>query len=334
MKRLLALLTFAFIVISCDDVKVDVPHDQGCSITFGQVSTRAGVTTDNLSEFAVWAEMNNGDDGTPEADEYLDLLTNERVYKSSGNWTYDNTRYWVYNRNFNFFAVHPYSETSAVEKLTLTQDGVSYPGYAVPFVTPASADTDLLVAHKSERTDIGGSFPESVVLTLEHLLTNVTFKVTQDFEKNSEDDFRVLSISITGIKKSGNYYTSRFDEYDDHWVPGSEVIAFDYNEADPTKIRDLTDDELVPFGEQLLMPQTIAGNSVRLTIEYQFHLQNGIEWQNKQRDIYVPAVEWKKGTKVTYTVTLYEDNEISIPGIEVSVDSWGGSNIGGTIIIK
>lgn len=334
MKRILTILTVALAVASCDNDE-HVEPTQGPAIAFGEVGTRVAITDENVdevvTEFGVWSEINTGDEGTAEADVYIDLLSNERVYKSGGNWTYDNTRYWVYDRTFHFFATWPYT-TSGVEKVTLTG---GYSGYKVPFTMNDAADQELLIAHKTERPETGGTFPTQVDIDFEHALTSVTFKIKQDFGKNQNDNFRVMSASLTGIKKSGTFYTSRFADYTDNWVTGSETISFSYDGGEnPTQIRDLTDQALLPFGELLVVPQKVASSSVALTVDYQFQVSGGTEWDDKQGEIFLPSGNWPIGSKVVYTVSLHEDNSISIKGVDVTISSWGGSNPGGTIIIK
>ena len=95
-------------------------------IRFGEAVTRAAITNaDDITEFKVYAEMNLVPDNATDGSnlQWVSLFDGgEKVYRdnnndgvtdTTGDFTYNNTRYWVNDRTFNFFAVHPY-ETEVV----------------------------------------------------------------------------------------------------------------------------------------------------------------------------------------------------------------------------
>lgn len=342
MKRILTILTIVFALASCDKEKIDVPQNQGPAITFGQLGTRAAITNDNISEvvteFGVWAEMNTGEDGTAGADVYVNLLTNERVYKSGGDWTYDNIRYWAYDRTFHFFAYWPYSATG-VDKATLAGDK---PGYKVPFTMTDAADTELMFAHKTERTVTGSEYPANVSLDFEHALSQINFKVAKN-NANATNRVVLNKLSLSGVKNKGFFYTTRIAD-SDYWEIAADATLIELHPA--VKSGELTSYgsgvDVVPVLQNplLVIPQEVAAGTMQLSIEYSFYDIDPVTGVatlvfkttvNKN----LPVITWEPGKSYMYNLTLDEvDNDILF-GTPTITNGWGSSvQTGGTLIIQ
>lgn len=337
MKRILTILTIVFALASCDKEKIDVPQNQGPAITFGQLGTRAAITNDNISEvvteFGVWAEMN-----TAEADVYVDLLENERVYKSGSDWTYDNIRYWAYDRTFHFFAYWPYSATG-VEKATLTGD---YPGYKIPFTMTDAADAELLFAHKTEAPESSIPFPESVELDFEHALSQINFKVAKD-NANAYNRVILNRLVLGGVRNKGFFYTTRIAD-SDYWEIAADATLMELHPA--VKSGELSAYEpggtVLPVLQNplLVIPQEVASGTMLLSLEYSFYDIDPVTGVatlvfkttvNKN----LPEITWEPGKSYMYNLTLDEvDNDILF-GTPTITNGWGSSvQTGGTLIIQ
>ena len=338
MKRfILSIFVAAAILSGCNEVETE---ENNTPICFGEASTRAEIKeASEIKEFKVYAEMNLGSDNDPDGLnlQWIPLLEGERVYRSSADapFTYDNTRYWVNDRTFYFFAVYPH-DTEVVVNNNDAVNGSST--YTVNFNTPATADTDLLVAGVPVDTNLGRPAPETVAFDFSHALTQMNIKVFYDLAKNPGDRFRVKKISLTGVRKQGLLtFASEVT-----WAPSTnEVLNFvadfgegkelDATKSDDTKYAWLSDNYL------MLIPQAIALNQVKLVIEYQF-LQGTDEptdenpWVDRKVEAYLPTTQWPGGKKITYSVSLYENNDIVFS--KPVVESWGEPQSGGTIIIK
>lgn len=341
MKRILTILTVALVVASCSNDEPIEPI-QGPAIAFGELGTRVAITDENVeevvTEFGVWSEMNTGDDGTPEADVYVDLLSNERVYKSGTEWTYDHVRYWYFDRTFHFFAYWPYAATG-VEKVTLTGD---YPGYKIPFTMTDAADQELLIAHKTEHPVTGGNFPAAVDIDFEHALSQINFKVAKN-SANATNRVVLNKLILGGVKNKGNFYTTRIAD-SDYWEIAASATSL---ELHPT----IKGGELSSYGSgvdvqtvlqnpMLVIPQEVAANTVLLSIEYSFYDVDPLTdvatlvfktTVNK----HLPTITWEAGKSYVYNLTLDEvDNDILF-GSPTIANEWGESVVtGGTLIIQ
>ena len=353
MKRfILSIFVAAAILSGCNEVETEGNNTPIC---FGEASTRAEIkNASEIKEFKVYAEVNLGSDSAPDGSDsaadgsnlqWIPLLEGERVYRDNngdgvtddtGNFTYDNTRYWVNDRTFYFFAVYPH-ETEVVVNNNEAVNGSST--YTVNFNTPATADTDLLVAGVPVDTNSGRPAPETVAFDFSHALTQMNIKVFYDTKKNPGDRFRVKKISLTGVRKQGLLtFASEVT-----WTPSTnEVLNFvaDFGEKPKELDATLSDDEKYAWLSEnylMLIPQAIALNQVKLVIEYQFLPGKGEPteenpWVDRKVEAYLPTTQWPGGKKITYSVSLYENNDIVFS--KPVVESWGEPQSGGTIIIK
>ena len=339
MKRFILSIFVAVAILSgCNEVETE---DNNTPICFGEASTRAEIkNASEIKEFKVYAEVNLGSDSAPDGSnlQWIPLLEGERVYRSSADdpSTYDNTRYWVNDRTFYFFAVYPH-ETEVVVNNNEAVNGSST--YTVNFNTPATADTDLLVAGVPVDTNLGRPAPETVAFDFSHALTQMNIKVFYDTKKNPGDRFRVKKISLTGVRKQGLLtFASAVT-----WAPSTnEVLNFvaDFGEKPKELDATLSDDEKYAWLSKnylMLIPQAIALNQVKLVIEYQFLPGKGEPteenpWVDRKVETYLPTTQWPGGKKITYSVSLYENNDIVFS--KPVVESWGEPQSGGTIIIK
>lgn len=318
-------------------------------IRFGEAVTRAAITdAEEITEFKVYAEMNLDPDNATDGSnlQWVSLFDGgEKVYRdnngdgvtdTTGDFTYNNTRYWVNDRTFNFFAVHPY-ETEVVVNENGADNGSST--YTVVFETPDSADCDLLVAGTQMVTKSNVPMPETVYFDFYHALTQMNLKVFYDTSKNPNDRFRVKKITLTGVRKDGKLTFASSVA----WAPlTNDILNFEANFGEGKELIASSNDDdknaaWLSDNYMMLIPQVIALNQVKLVVEYQF-LRGKDDptvdnpWLDKKVETYLPATQWPMGRKITYTVRLYEDNNISFS--KPVVESWGEPQSGGTIIIK
>ena len=333
MKKTLSILIISLAFLSCEKEKAGPAHET-TPIEFGNIETRAAITEDNFSseftEFGVFAYMNGGADGTAEASVYSPILEDERVYKNGDEWLYGNTRYWVPDRTFQFFAFFPYQE----DFVSHVQNNANHTGHQLTFTTPADADVDLMTAHKTVST--AESTPTRVELAFKHELVQVNVEVTQNFDKNPNQEFCVNSITLSNVRGKGTLTTSTLGENAAHnWtIDGSaSPMSFSYSDDTDTPIRDITGDvvKLSP-ANLLLIPQAAGAINLAINYKYGTYTDDVLTWQDRSANVNLPTGTWKAGTNVTYSVNLYEDNYLVF--VKVTVASWGTNQSGGTIIIK
>jgi hypothetical protein len=102
MKKFLIYICMSVAVINCDKVKPDSGNSDMGAIVFDDVQTKAVVSSaDEILSMGVLAQMNLGSEGDEGYLDYVMLLENEHVHRTSPEaaWTYDHTRYWVPDSN-------------------------------------------------------------------------------------------------------------------------------------------------------------------------------------------------------------------------------------------
>ena len=351
------VVTAMLTLCSCNKELVDKP-DLEKAIVFDNIQTRAVVNSaDEILRMGVFAQMNLGDDTKqepePGSNSFIMLLENEDVKRNNPDtdWTYDNTRYWVTDRAFHFFAVWPYSgENSSVTnvKSIAPATGEGAYGYSVTFETPAAADQDLLTAKATYRTKTGEPFPETVDFDFQHELTNVNLKVwSNGAPDNVQDKIRVKEVTISNVTKTGTLSTTAAAESESSWTYSSTKMSFtktfdgDEQIVSQAQIIDgkLVPNEVsqynpyndrpgIPFGEEglLLIPHTITNsNPVVVTVIYD--LQRPIDeaeglWEEKKLMAVLPEGTWPAGKKLTYNLVISGDRTITEFQINTVVEDW------------
>lgn len=311
----------------------------GEEITFSNAQTRATASTaSDIEEFGVYAAMSLAPDANyqqPSDVEYIHILEDERVYKSGSDYTYTNTAYWFDQRTFHFFGYWPYGTTSRI-----ASDGVSYElDFEVAKAdTPAeqTAADDLLTFHYSTAYVQGNATTVDVNFT--HILSKITFSISQDFAKNPYDRFHVNSVSLTPIKAGGTYTTSRYNQVGE-WHYSNNQLSF--SKTFDASLQFSPDppgsNSLVVFKDGLkLVPQKIESGTIGLVVKYTYEQgdidKNYSDPVEKTASTFLPIGEWKPGKAYHYKMTLYQDNLIVFKNIDIT--PWGEQPDAGTIIIK
>lgn len=346
-KTFIALMTFAT-ALSCSKAGVVDEDTDRVAIRFDHIRTRVIVeNASDITEFGVYAQMNLGDEDTQENgyDQYIDLLENEKVKREDTGWNYDNTRYWIYDRNFQFFSIWPYvgpDELGAVTDLkSKVIEGEITSAYELTFTVPETTDQDLLTAFNLVSTKTGYDFPESVAVEFKHELANINVKVWRDGVNNQNDEMKIKSVTLSNIVKAGTLTTSRVSgsswslktekmNLSKTYDPTEEISAAVVNNG---SLSYTENHPAMPFGEtgMLLIPQ--SPSSIGLKIEYELRLQNATDWQEKEIETVLTG-SWTAGNRITYNVLLSEVNDITFYYINTTVDPWGQPQVGGTVIIK
>ena len=346
-KSLMSIIAVAAMLnlCSCSKDIIDEPNSQK-AIVFNDVQTRALINSaDEILRMGVFAQMNLGDDTKqepePGSNSFIMLLENEDVKRGNPDtdWTYDNTRYWVTDRAFHFFAVWPYSgeNTSVTDVKSVAGDGAY--GYSVTFETPEAADQELLTATRTMKTKTGENFPESVGFNFQHELTNVNLKIWSNGAKENKDDkIKVKEVSIENVAQKGTLTTTV--DGSSSWSLSSDKMSFTKEYGDEGievsqakidangKLETNGNNPGIPFGDDglLLIPHTIpSGGSVIVTVIYD--LQRPIDqqenlWEQKKLQVFLPEGTWPAGKKLTYNLIISGERTITEFEINTVVEDW------------
>lgn len=319
--------------VACDK---DPDSQQPQPIIFDSAETRVE-NANEINEFGVFAQQNLGKDDEPTANQWISLLEGERVYRTDSGFTYDNTRYWVDDRAFFFWAYYPYAGITAsrrAETNDVNVNGVLQPQTTSHFTlnvsVPYAANTDYMVAQKTERTD-AGTYPSSVDFNFEHLLSKVVFNIKKSGDYNAEDEFIVTQVGLAGISRNGVFECTHvsgtsLNESFTSIVENRQVRRSNLNKEISTSGVDVLD------GGFYMLPQTLVENQVKLSVTYTYQQAGNGELQYMTVEKVIPVIEWEKGKVYTYTLELAIDNYIYIS--TPSVTGWGSMQTGGTIIIQ
>ena len=334
-------LLFWASIVGCSDVLLVSEDSDEVPIAFANVQTKAVVSSaDEVLSMGVLAQMNLGsDENDPGYDDYIMLLDNEHVHRTGPDaaWTYENTRYWVPDRTYHFFAVWPYSGAadSPVTNVTSVAGDGAY-AYNVNFTTPAAADQELMTARKTERTVTGTPFPTSVDFQFEHQLTNVHFKVWRNGEAEGLDDqIRLKKVELGNVSKSGRLTTTLTGS---SWRLSSQKMSFSKEYTTPLENNDISaarieNDNLVsmgnnpavPFGEDglLLIPQTLtSANPAVVRVIYDYYNEDIAEWEEKTLYAFLPEGTWPAGKRLTYNLIISGEKTVTQFQINTVVEEW------------
>ena len=325
MKRLLLIISSIFALVACSNGGVS-PSTDDKAISFSNVSTRATLSDLEANGFGVWAGMEN-------ADGYIPILENEKVYQDNGAWTYDNTRYWFDDYTFYFVACYPYDENSTYYSLDTDNE------HSVKLsVTETPSEVDFLMATNETDTSVDG-YSTTVSLEFAHVLTQVSLKIWRDGAKHTNDAMRIKKVSLSNIYKGGTYTTAA-----DAWSTSNEKLNLSYeetefNETDNIGAAIVKDNgsletggtPATPFDTMMLIPQNTSNLSLKIT--YELKRQNAADWEEAELEAFL-NVNWEIGKRYTYNVVLSSVTDITIYYIQTKVDPWGTPQVGGTVIIK
>ena len=322
---------------SCSNEVVDKPSSEK-AIVFDNIETRGLVNSaDQILSMGVFAQMNLGGEDEDGSNSYIMLLENEHVSRtgSSAPWTYENTRYWVADRAYHFFAVWPYSgDNSCVTDVKSVEGNGAY-GYSVTFETPEAADQELLTATKTEKTK-GEYIPESVALDFQHELTNVNLKIwSNGADDNVQDKIKVKEVSIKNVAKKGTLTTTA--DGSSSWSLSSEKMSFTKTyEGDGLTVSQaqIIDGKVtpnapndnnpgIPFDDGLLLiPHTLTeSNPVVVTVNYvQYSIDQ--EWEQKKLQVLLTDGTWPAGKKLTYNLIISGERTITEFELITVVEDW------------
>jgi hypothetical protein len=276
----------------------------------------------------VWAIVNN------DLVEDLVLMDNQYVeHDETLGWVYDPVQNWIDDSTFTFLATYPYNESSF--SFNEVNPSIELSVAATP------SEIDYLIAENITDTSVEG-YSETVNLQFEHVLTSVELKIWRDNGKHQSDQMRIKKVTLGTIRKGGVYSTAT-----DAWTYNGDMTVEMVNTEEPTDsdnigAANVNDDGTLttggvaasPFGQMMLLPQTLDANSVSLKIVYQLKRQNAADWEEAELETVLPSPKWEAGKRYTYNVVLSSVTDITIYYIQTKVDPWGTPQVGGTVIIK
>ena len=314
-------LSFSLLLAGCSNTETenmlsesDVPIGFGVSVP----STGRALLTDasQMGSFKVWGWR------TPEnrnvKGQVFDGTTVTYNENSAFHWTYSPTQSWILYNSYDFYALYPATLTNA----SYNDEGkLSFEGLDIRQSGEYSLDHAIDVMHAHRQEVVGVTPPERVVLTFNHLLTNVNISL-QMHEDNEGDEIIVNSVLLYGMDGVATMQ-------DGVWNTSEPCYLWDM--LDTPQVMEVGNPK-VCFANLLMIPQTIAEGQVTLYVAYSYKQQGSTVTTAKTLQTTLGNGEWGSGEKINYIGTIEVDNTLVFD--KPQVESWGTEQVGGTVVIK
>lgn len=264
------------------------------------------------------------------------IFSAENVKSSDNgvNWVYDNLRFWDKQAKYNFYAIAPYNPASG----SYTIDGAANGYFTITDAQSkkSTASDDFLVARggqKNEDGDRSSLTDKKVNFTFHHLMAKVDFKLKSTL---STGTITVTSLKMTGWDAGEGTFVQTLDATptsltDSEWTIATAVagdvtlvgtgsgnasgIELNCAATNPTAVA-VTD-------WYIMVPQTIATNTLTFTINYTY--TNGTYTETFTNQVAKVSGQqiWGTDSHTTYTLDIK-------PGvIEFGVSSICGFDVDG-----
>lgn len=277
-------------------------------IRFGSsVPTRSAVNSESDlqqdgSAFSVWGWHTTADGaGLSQA------FDAEKVSWASGAWGYDNVKFWLTGRTYDFYALYPSVDKLGEARITCSQDGrLAIDNF------DATGSNDLMIASQSGITPQANQDPGPVSFRFEHQLAKLQFQV-----KAVGRDLTVTSFKLNGVTCKADFA---------HTVAGGATwsdpvlssAADNYFAA--TNISVATDTPVDMLGDVLLPPHTDL-STAEITISYRYDYDTTDRTATvKLSDL--TTKQWDAGQQYAYTLSI----SAAQLSINVQILDWDEKN--------
>lgn len=292
------------VMASCSTTTIDERDITQIPIEFGSSVSRAAVNdATEMSSFSVWG----GYDGTNNLFEKT-TVTKDGAYEGG-------TRYWVPDKTFNFYAVHP-----VIENVTVENSGqISITGFDCS--ATGTGAIDLMTASATNKSYTVEETPQPVPLNFNHLLSRIDF-----VGKSVGGSATVHSVTLSGITTNANCNTSYSQDgtISSTWSDnqsGNITSSIDGG----VELEELSTKSVV--GDIMIIPQTLTEIS-KVTITYSTDTE-----ENKSTEFSLNIENfntWEAGKAYKYSFEVTGGGYIIFN--KPSVNNWNTAT-GGNVII-
>lgn len=285
------------VITSCSTITIDEQDNTKIPIELGLSVSRAVVNNAaEMSSFSVWGGY----------DETNNLFEKTTVTK---NGEYEGgTRYWIPNKTFNFYAVHP-----VIDNVTVDDSGqisiTDFDCFAV-----GNGAVDLMTA---SRTGIIGSSPIKVLMQFSHKLSRLKFNVKAE---------EGVTVTVAKAKLYGVIYKGDYSSADnDTWLNTEKCTetktSFKYEPSDPQSMTTTGIENI--FSDILIIPDSDIEDAIlELTYFYDDYSESPV---TKKINVKTNQIQgWEKGKNYSYTVTIGPNNIQFYPIVTPWNHSTGG----------
>ena len=321
MKKNYVMLAFATLMMAAcanndlvdDLVKEEVPQAIGFE-PFANKSTRAAIDDkEDLQElgvgFTVW--------GYKTATATLNWTNQYTVFDgvdvtyADSKWGYTDAKYWDRTSTYNFYAVAPSTGSYDIDETT----GMITVNNAVSAKSTESMD---YVIDRNGVKGVNGNYTgtehDAVAFDFHHIMSKISFKL----KAAVAEDITVTNLTMTGWNSGNGTFvqalsiTPSIATHTSEWnisSAGTGNVTLVGTGASDTKIElPKSKDEKTVKDMYIMVPQTIAANTLTFTIDFQIkHSDTDIETFTAQVGKLAVAQIWGTDTHTTYTISVGPD---------------------------
>lgn len=334
-KAIFATLLGVLTLSGCTSSEIDEESVQANAIGFenvvkkptrgvGDTDIRGDLTTQNLDEIYVYGYY------TPEnnATNYIQVFYEEKVSKSGSAWTYANTRYWVPDAKYYFYAYSCGDIKLKNEKGTPTLDLVNDPARVLRITNYICDDThqhDLIYAYNEKYVGKKkGEGNERVVFDFNHILTKISAEFVSEFDKDY--DVYISNVRLQNIRNIGAYDPKSNPGY--NWVgvdrkESNAIVSLPVSEGSKT----VAGGTSVKTGSAYVIPYNYSNGDVQLLFDVVVKKGNEQVLSRHMSGSWSP--NWTIGYNYNYRikVTGTTANLDKIEFSDMNVNGWAGAGV-------
>lgn len=309
-KIILSILAIAALAACSKEEPIQVAERAAISFenSFVDNSTRASAyTTDNLGSFQVFGSM-TGTSGNPVAIFDNVTVTKGKTDGIGNTWQYDTDKvqYWIDGASYKF---------AAVVDGTVTAKDANFCPATITY--DASTQNDLLYAVNNFGTYNEDTSEAEVAFTFAHLLSKVTYKVTNTTANNSNIKYSITGFTITNTPKNGTYTVAT-----EKWT-GTDTFATELGAVENV----VNGTPVTAATSKLVIPGTYTA-----TIEFTANIYYGTEListvAHTGTNAISAALTLEAGHSYVLSMKVGLDNPIKFSLEENGVEEWAPNTSG------
>lgn len=302
-KQILTVAVAALALAACsknETVEVASNRAIGFDNFVGKI-TRAGETTTSSIQTNGFAVYGGSEDTKT-------LFSDVLVTYSGGNWTYEDTKYWMPNKTYRFAAYAPQVKNVITPTWSYDDNKLTF-----AITSDATNQNDLVYAVANPvSTPATITTMNPVEFSMNHILSKLNFVIARgDIETDA-------TLTITGFKVEGDINTQgAFDGTD--WAASNIATTSFTGKAE----EDINDGATGEMGSFYVVPQNLTGD---ITVSFTVTMTVGEQQIGNptQLEATISNPNWQKDYVYTYTATINQENiEGGVPIVFTgSVNGW------------
>lgn len=316
MKKAIFILAAGALALSaCTSIGVIEEGVQGGAIGFQSVVSKATRATDltknNLNKFYVYSYYTKAAmTANP-----VNVFDGEEITLKDGAWGYTNTRYWVPDATYYFYAYscgnNEMTETNGVPGMDLNASSINERALQISdFISNSTHQHDLIFASNEGYVGMDSKEGEvtnaKVGFRFKHVLTKVNAKFESDFAPGY--DIVISNVKITNIRDKGDF-NPKAGENESNWQNVERTVNNKFVElalTAPNNVASAAENEadvkIAETATAFVIPHEYSETDVKLTFTIEVKQGNDTFLSRNMEGTWKP--NWKMGYSYTYNIKI------------------------------